>query len=300
MKPSFYIVDDDLSIRRILNNIIEDHDLGYIIGESSNGNEALEDILSKKPDIALIDLLLPSVDGVEIVKRVTEKGLDTQIIMLSQVTSKDMVSKAYLSGVEYYINKPINVIEVVCIINKAIEKLKLKQALFMIGKTMEKRNINFFSSLDSKNDEKEDNTKENIINIFSELGILGHSGSNDLINIIEIILNERNEKGLAIHRYRISDKYKELIDKYEKNDGNLVSIKAIEQRIRRIIQLALENIASLGIEDYTSFKFEKYSTSLFDFKEVKVEMDYIRNKSQYRGKINVKKFIEGVISHLDS
>ena len=104
---------------------------------------------------------------------------------------------------------------------------------------------------------------------------------------------------MKFHSYKISELYRRLNKKYEDENKSSVSVKAIEQRIRRIIQSALENIASLGIEDYGNFKFEKYSTSLFDFKEVKREMDYIRMKYQYKGKINVKKFIEGLLSHLE-
>ncbi|NLX87429.1 MAG: hypothetical protein GXY97_09840, partial [Clostridiales bacterium] len=45
-------------------------------------------------------------------------------------------------------------------------------------------------------------------------------------------------------------------------------------------------------------KFTRYSTSLFDFKEVKQEMDLLRERSCYHGKINVKKFLEGIVLQL--
>ncbi|SHK45476.1 response regulator [Paramaledivibacter caminithermalis] len=296
MKPSFYIVDDDPSIRRILSNIIDNYRLGYVIGEGEDGNKAIDEIEKMLPDIALVDLLLPSVDGIEIVKETKKKNLSTQFIMISEVNSKDMIGDAYKSGIEYFINKPINVIEVVAIIEKAIETLDLKKVLSVIGKTMEKNNYRILT--DNMNNVTDNNIKEEITKIFSDIGILGESGSNDLMNIIEMIVNERKILGVKFHRYKVSDLYRKLNKKYKDENKPVVSIKAIEQRVRRVIQSSLENLASLGIEDYGNIKFEKYSTSLFDFTEVKRQMDYIRNKSQYKGKINVRKFIEGLISHI--
>jgi len=297
MKPSFYIIDDDPGIRRILSNIIDNYRLGYVVGEAEYGNKAIDEIEKLIPDIVLVDLLLPSVDGIEIVKYIKDKDIKTQFIMISEVTSKDMIGDAYKSGIEYFINKPINVIEVVSIIEKAIETLNYKKALSLIGKTLEKNNYRMFSS-DTSN-VRQSNVKEEIIKVFSDIGILGESGSNDLMNIIEMIVNERKELGVKFHMYKVSDLYKKLNRKYKNEKKSVVSIKAIEQRVRRVIQSSLENIASLGIEDYGNAKFEKYSTSLFDFTEVKRQMDYMRKKSQYKGKINVKKFVEGLVSHIE-
>ncbi|MCG8542084.1 MAG: response regulator [Clostridia bacterium] len=297
MKPSFYLIDDDPGIRRILANIIDNYRLGYVIGETEDGSKAIDDIEKMMPDIVLVDLLLPSIDGVEIVRKIKEKDLAIQFIMISEVTSKEMIGDAYRSGIEYFINKPINVVEVVAIVEKAIETLDLKKALSLIGKTLEKNNYDIFTGK-SQNDKK-NNLDEKLTSIFLDIGILGESGSRDLMDIIEMIIEERKNLGVKFHSYKISELYRRLNKKYEDENKSSVSVKAIEQRIRRIIQSALENIASLGIEDYGNFKFEKYSTSLFDFKEVKREMDYIRMKYQYKGKINVKKFIEGLLSHLE-
>ncbi len=124
MKTRLYVVDDDYGIRTILGNIIEDYDLGILVGEAEEGAKAVEEIIQLNPDIALIDLLLPNMDGIEIIKRASEKGCDTQFIMISEVSSSAMISEAYKTGIEFYINKPINVIEVVSITRKAIEKPK--------------------------------------------------------------------------------------------------------------------------------------------------------------------------------
>ncbi len=71
--------------------------------------------------------------------------------------------------------------------------------------------------------------------------------------------------------------------------------KAMEQRVRRAINKGLINIASVGIEDYMNENFIRYSNSLYDFENVKAEMDYIRGKRDSGGKISVKRFIENML-----
>jgi len=65
--------------------------------------------------------------------------------------------------------------------------------------------------------------------------------------------------------------------------------------VRRAITKALQNLANIGVESYHNDKFQTYSTALFDFSEVRQEMNFVQGKSPYRGKINVKKFIEGLL-----
>ena len=72
-------------------------------------------------------------------------------------------------------------------------------------------------------------------------------------------------------------------------------VKTIEQRIRRAIGKAMHNVANMGIEDYHGDKFQMYSGALFDFKEVRQEMSFTQGKGSYRGKINIKKFLEGLL-----
>ncbi len=85
MKTRFYIADDDLSIQRILESIIEKHDLGTVIGSSSNGKMAIDEIPALQPDIVLVDLLMPQVDGIGVVSSLNHSDCKCSFIMISQV-----------------------------------------------------------------------------------------------------------------------------------------------------------------------------------------------------------------------
>ncbi len=73
----------------------------------------------------------------------------------------------------------------------------------------------------------------------------------------------------------------------------------MEQRIRRAINKGLVNLANLGIEDYMNENFIRFSSTLYDFENVKAEMDYIRGKRNGGGKISVRKFIDNLLLHKD-
>ena len=73
------------------------------------------------------------------------------------------------------------------------------------------------------------------------------------------------------------------------------SPKNMEQRIRRAIAAGMSNIAHMGIEDFLNETFTAYSGTLFSFEEIKAEMDFIRGKKNYGGKVSIKKFIDGLM-----
>lgn len=296
MNLSIYIVDDDVSIRQILKNVIVSKELGNVVGESDNGEQAAREILLLKPDIVIVDLLLPVQDGIELTMKVKQMNIHTLFIMISQVSSKDMIAKAYESGIEYFINKPINVNEVVSVIKKVIEKLKLTETLRYIGSALNTLEGIKGSGMTELGRSNSPNIKERAKVILSQLGILGEAGSKDIIEIVGILTNKRTYSRESLPRYKTTNLYK-LLKKHYKEEGNdnIYTEKAIEQRVRRAISKALRNIASIGLEDYGDYTFTTYSNTLFDFHEVRMEMDHLKGKNNYRGKINVKKFLEGII-----
>ena len=107
-----YIVDDDRNVVSILKQIITERKLGEICGTAVNGQEALEEVAAVNPDIVIADLLMPELDGISFAEKIKKILPELSVIMLSQVDSKEMVSRAYESGVEFYIHKPINAIEI--------------------------------------------------------------------------------------------------------------------------------------------------------------------------------------------
>lgn len=270
----FFIVEDDFNVVNLLKQIINDKNLGTVISHSLDSEKAKEDILILKPDIVLIDLLMPKKDGITLMNEIKEENPDINFIMISQVKEKNMISKAYKNGVEYYISKPINAIEVENVIKKEIKQIEENKVINQINDLVDNANLDI-------NINKENNHEQNIKKILNEIGILGESGSKDIINICSYLISSDNE----MDDYTIKDICSKFNDSY----------KAVEQRIRRAALKGLRNLAHLGVEDYMNKTFQKYSNSLYDFKEIRNEMDYIRERSNKRGKVNFKKFIDNIL-----
>ena len=263
---NFFIIDDNINIIKVLENIIEESDLGTIVGTSTNSLEGLTAVYDLHPDIILIDLLMPDLDGINFVKEIND--LKTEIIMISQVSEKKIIGRAYEAGVKFFISKPINKIEVLKVIENVIKNLenikKLNSIISILGS---QKNLKAGSSYE-----------KNLNYILNDIGIAGEKGSDEIIKICLKIQNE------DLNDYLISDMY-EIFE----------NSTAIKQRIRRALSKGLTNIAALGVEDYMNVKFTRYSSNLYDFQNIKLEMDYIRKKIDKGGKINVTSFINNLI-----
>ena len=133
------IVEDDLSVISILEDIVEREGLGTLCGDASEGEADLEQILALDPDIVLIDLLMPGKDGIQVVRELRERHCQAKFIMISQVSSKEMIAKAYTAGVEFFIQKPINLIEVRNVIRTVSTQIENERALKAIRSVFTQR-----------------------------------------------------------------------------------------------------------------------------------------------------------------
>ncbi|CAM4042598.1 response regulator [Mesobacillus thioparans] len=292
----FFIVDDSPAIRAMLANIIEDQDLGSVEGEAEDGSEVYPDILEVKGiDILLIDLLMPNRDGLETIKEISN-SFNGSIIMISQVESKELIGEAYGLGVEYYITKPLNKLEVSSVIKKVCENLILKKSLMDI-----QRSLNMLPGF--KTETSLPLSKHSIVsagkNILFDLGIISESGNKDLLDLLSILY--KHEQNGVKETPPLKDLFEEMINKRLGTSASAADVrkevKAGEQRVRRALQQALEHLASLGLTDYSNPKFEHYSSSFFDYTQVRMKMLELEGKTETCAippRSNIKKFLQAL------
>lgn len=270
-----YIIDDDITVIKMIEEIILDNNLGEIAGMSTDSVHALEEVTLLKPDLLLIDLLMPELDGISFVEKISKLNPNMKCVMISQVSSKKIVGDAYEKGITFFIGKPVNKKELTHVVLNIKHQIQLERNLENIRDLINHTEpvLNF-----SKREKIDDERKYKLI--FSKLGILGEAGCEDLIKICEFIRSSNNALQL-----KLMDITNELTD----------NPKAMEQRIRRTVNKGMSNVASLGIEDYLNETFVKYSNTLFDFDQVRMEMEFARGKNKSGGKINIKKFIDNLL-----
>lgn len=287
----YFIVDDDRASRHMLTTIINDTSLGTVIGEASNGHEAIPQILMTLPEFVLIDLLMPKLDGIHTITQLRHSGYTGNIIMISQVSNKDMVAEAYHQGAEYFIHKPINRVEVEAVLRKTEEQFRLKNSMLAI-----RQSLSTFEQPDLSHHKM--TTRDHIQSILNDMGIVAESGSEDIIHIIEQLVLQKNKIAPLPPLKEIY----EQIAKMTKSTPDEISkeAKAIEQRIRRTIFAGMINLSNLGIVDHTNSEFEYYAPRFFDFTEIRLLMSQIENNKERKVKINIKKFIQVLFAEIIS
>jgi DNA-binding response OmpR family regulator len=106
--PTILVVDDDASVRAMLGYVLDDE--GYLVREAEDGAEALEELLVDPPDCMVLDLMMPRVDGVEVLRRRKERSLATRtrvLVLTAKTDSRDAVW-CWELGADEYLTKPVD------------------------------------------------------------------------------------------------------------------------------------------------------------------------------------------------
>ena len=271
-----YIIEDDVSVISVLEDIVEENNLGIICGDTDGEPADIQAVLAIDPDIVLVDLLMPGKDGIQVTRELKEAGCRAKFIMLSQVSDKEMVAKAYTAGVEFFIQKPINLIEVRQVIANVRLQIENERTLKAIQQVFAVR-----APEPAKSQAAQDRPRRRMKAILSQLGMAGEKGAQDIIELCVILLEEHT----TVSRMGMSNLCARLND----------SPRTTEQRARRALEKGMRHIASLGLEDYNNECFVRYSARLFPFQEVRNEMLFQQGKGSQRGKANLKTFLDGLM-----
>nr|WP_315481516.1 response regulator [uncultured Undibacterium sp.] len=120
---SVLIVDDNDMTRETLRVILR-HDGYNVVGEALDGDSALEMATRLKPDIILLDVVMPKVSGIEALKSIRMVMHDVFVLMVTANTDQEVVAEAVKSGISGYIIKPFNAKKVLDTVEKVVEKVR--------------------------------------------------------------------------------------------------------------------------------------------------------------------------------
>ena len=111
MNKRVLVVDDDQSIQRVLVQTLQLE--GYEVATASDGVEALETLAGQLPDVVILDVMMPKLDGLDVLKRMRadERTQTIPVILLTARSSQEDVWEGWQSGVDYYMTKPFDVEE---------------------------------------------------------------------------------------------------------------------------------------------------------------------------------------------
>jgi two-component system, NtrC family, nitrogen regulation response regulator NtrX len=135
IKSGVMIVDDEEGIRESLSGIFEDE--GYEVLTAGSGEEALRALKEQTPDVILLDVWLPGIDGLETLKEIKDVKPNLPVIMISGHGNIELALKATKAGAYDFLEKPLSLERVLLVVQRALEKKMLE----MENKTLKQDRI---------------------------------------------------------------------------------------------------------------------------------------------------------------
>ncbi|MBF0201009.1 MAG: sigma-54-dependent Fis family transcriptional regulator [Desulfamplus sp.] len=141
MFPAILIVDDNESIIESLEGILSDE--GFEVFHAFNGYEALKTIDAQSPDIVLLDIWMPGMDGIETLKEIRKEYPNLPVVMITGHGTIEAAVDATRSGAFDFLEKPLSIDRVIVTINNALNFRKLEEEnRYLRKKSIEKHSIN--------------------------------------------------------------------------------------------------------------------------------------------------------------
>lgn len=107
--PVVLVIDDQPGIRRLLFEVLSEE--GYDVAVAANGLEGLEKSKDLNPDLTLMDMKMPGMDGIETLRELKRAGRGDKVIMMTAYGELDLVNEARQIGAFDYITKPFDIME---------------------------------------------------------------------------------------------------------------------------------------------------------------------------------------------
>ncbi|MDP2973405.1 MAG: sigma-54 dependent transcriptional regulator [Deltaproteobacteria bacterium] len=168
IKPTILVVDDELGARQSLEVILEDD---YRVLSAESGREALEVLQRESIDLILLDVNMPDMDGLEVLRRIREQDEALDVIMVSALNLARKAVDSIRLGAYDYITKPYEPEDILSTVHRAISKQKLHRELDFLRREVE--TVRGFDQIISQN--------KKMLEIFDLIKKVAYTSTNILI-----------------------------------------------------------------------------------------------------------------------
>jgi len=134
-KNRVLVVDDEPGMRDFLEIMLRKD--GYEVDTASDGTEAIDRIEQKMFDLAVVDIQMPVMNGIDVLQKINEKSPETTVIMITAYASHETAIDAMKLGAYDYITKPFKIDEIKLVIKKSLEKKRLERENSRLKKELE-------------------------------------------------------------------------------------------------------------------------------------------------------------------
>lgn len=131
------VVDDDPDIREVLRDRLES--LGYRVLPASNGKEGLELLEKQNPHMVLLDVEMPGMNGLQVLREIRKKGYDLTVVMVTAYGTIERAVQAMKEGAYDFIPKPFEPDHIALIVEKALERERLRRGVDLLTEEVGER-----------------------------------------------------------------------------------------------------------------------------------------------------------------
>jgi DNA-binding NarL/FixJ family response regulator len=107
------LADDHHGVRKGLRGTLEEYDGWHVCGEASNGREAVELALELKPDVVVLDLAMPQLNGIEATRQIKESLPQVEVLIFTMHDTEEMILSAFEAGARGFVVKTNDELELV-------------------------------------------------------------------------------------------------------------------------------------------------------------------------------------------
>ena len=192
-KITVLIADDNQDFSTTLATYLKNQEDMVFVGRAKDGNEALDMISSLTPDIVLLDVIMPHLDGIGVLEQMNMIKLNKKpiCIMLSAVGQDKVTRRAIELGAEYYVVKPFDIDLLITRIRELKNYKPASQNSNFISREINNTNKQQYIDISNNSVNKENNIEALVTNIIHEVGVPAHiKGYQYLREAIIMVIND--------------------------------------------------------------------------------------------------------------
>ena len=257
-----WVLDDNKNFCDLLSKFVKEK--GYESFPFYDPIDLLKELEKESPDFVLLDLKLPKINGIDVLKKIKEKNEDIKVIVITAFGSIENAIEAIKNGAYYFLSKPFEMEEVIILMQKAIEEDKLKKENIELKKKLrEKEEIEIIG--ESKGIKDAIFLAKKVAPMDTTVLLIGESGTGKEL-IARMIHNESKRKGnfVAINCAAIP---KELLENelFGSEKGAFTGAYA-----RKIGKFEIANEGTLFLDEVSELDFDLQAKLLraIEFKEI--------------------------------
>lgn len=225
-KIRILVADDNKEFGDTLVSYLEKEENFEVVGIARDGNQAVDEITMMKPDIVLLDIIMPHLDGLGVLEKLNERNIENKpmCIILSAVGQDKITQKAIDLGAQYYIVKPFDI----QILVKRIKELKYYQPSQYKNNFISREIKTQYIDISPEEKKNEENLEALVTNVIHEVGVPAHiKGYQYLREAIIMVVNN-----IEVINQITKQLYPDIAKKYGTTPSR------VERAIRHAIEVA--------------------------------------------------------------